>query len=285
MFKQDYTTCLQRYLLPYIGGKCFIAPKFIHPEMPTNIRTYVEPFGGMGWSFLKLNLERFQNLETIVYNDQNPLNVNLFLCAKKYNVFADLLKLNNPGCGDKETFLEYQKEIFSPEFNHKLDGNNPDYETAFKYVYVMNHTYNGYNPIKASFCYKRPGQHSKINSLINKLTNGKWQVQLDRLNVIAHGDYQDIITEFDSPDTFIYLDPPYLNREKFYALNDFNVNSHYELACILREVQGKFALSYYYFNELENWYSRENYRWIFKDVHRPSANNGSTGREYLIMNY
>ncbi len=285
MFKQDYTTCLQRYLLPYIGGKCLIAPRFIHPEIPTNIKTYVEPFGGMGWSLLKLDLEKFQSLETIVYNDQNPLNVNLFLCAKKYNVFAELLILNKPECGDRETFLEYRKEIFSPNFNHRLDGNNPDYETAFKYVYIMNHTYNGYNPERASFCHKEPGQHSKFNSLINKLRNNKMQSHLDKLSVIAHGDYKEIINEFDSKDTFIYLDPPYLNREHFYSLNDFNVKSHYELATKLHGVQGRFALSYYYFDQLLDWYPATKYRWIYKDVHKPSANNGSTGREYLIMNY
>ena len=88
----------------------------------------------MGWSLLKLQLENFQNLKTIVYNDQNPLNVNLFLCAKKYDVFAEFLILNRPVRGDKETYLEYQAEIFSLNFNHRLDGINPDYETAYKYI-------------------------------------------------------------------------------------------------------------------------------------------------------
>jgi DNA adenine methylase len=187
--------------------------------------------------------------------------------------------------GDKETFLEYQSEIFSANFNHRLDGINPDYETAFKYIYVMNHTYNGLNPERASYCHKEPGQHSKFNSIINKLTNRNWQIQLDRLNVIAQGDFKEIISEFDSPTTFIYLDPPYLNREYYYALNNFSIYSHAELAESLYQIEGRFALSYYYFDQLLNWYPTQDYRWIYQDVRRPSVANGATGREYLIMNY
>jgi DNA adenine methylase len=112
-----------------------------------------------------------------------------------------------------------------------------------------------------------------------------WQNHLDKLNVITQGDYKEIINEFDSKDTFIYLDPPYVNKESFYSLNNFNAKSHYELATLLYQIKGRFAMSYYHFDQLSSWYPSPSYRTIYKDVRRPSANGHPPGREFLIMNY
>ena len=272
-------------LMPYIGGKCHVAPKLVHPQIPRNIKTYIEPFGGMGWSLLKLPLREFNQLEMVIYNDQNPLNVNLFLCTKKYHEFAQFIRDNIPtDGGNRDRFMEYKWELYSSEFSPRLDCNNPDFETAHKYIYIMNHTYNGVSPERASFC-NREYRNSKFRTLHTKLTSERWQLNIDKLNVICQNDYKDVIKEFDGPDSFTYLDPPYLNKEHYYSFNSFNINSHIELANTLRAIKGRFALSYYYFPELEHWYPQTHFRWISKEFHRPSSGTRIKGVEYLIMNY
>ena len=71
--------------LSYIGGKSRIS-SFIVPYYPKDMETYLEPFGGMFWCFFNMNLEDYPNLKTIVYNDFNPLNYNLYRCVKNHKL-------------------------------------------------------------------------------------------------------------------------------------------------------------------------------------------------------
>ena len=64
-------------MISYIGGKARIS-KWIVPYIPRDIETYVEPFSGMFWVFFKMDLHHYPNLKTVVYNDFNGLNSNLF---------------------------------------------------------------------------------------------------------------------------------------------------------------------------------------------------------------
>ena len=104
--------------LPYIGGKSRIS-NFIIPYIPKDIEIYVECFSGMFWVFFKMDLSKFTNLKTVVYNDVNPLNVNMFLCLKDYKKFWDMT-VDTP-VENKELFDKYKSDVFSTEF--KLDIN------------------------------------------------------------------------------------------------------------------------------------------------------------------
>ena len=56
-------------------------------------------------------------------------------------------------------------------------------------------------------------------------------------------DYKDIIKTFDDLDTFFYCDPPYF-RKYYYEYNFTTDEQHIELANILKNIKGKFLLSY-----------------------------------------
>ena len=84
--------------ISYIGGKARIG-KWIAPFIPTNIETYVEGFSGMFWVFFNMDLDRYLNLQTVVYNDYNRLNANLFKCTKNYDV------LENSDLKNKKKFI------------------------------------------------------------------------------------------------------------------------------------------------------------------------------------
>jgi site-specific DNA-adenine methylase len=100
-------------MISYIGGKSKIG-NWIKNYIPKDIETYVEPFSGAFWVFFKMDITTFPNLKTVVYNDVNPLNVNLFNCITNYKDFYEVIK--DYKAQDKKLFDKFQKEIFDPEY-------------------------------------------------------------------------------------------------------------------------------------------------------------------------
>jgi len=85
----------------------------------------------------------------------------------------------------------------------------------------------------------------------------------------------------DKESTFFYLDPPYFGTEKYYKNVDFYKEDHERLFNSLKNIQGKFLLSY---NDCE--YIKELYK-SFKIEEVERGNNLTTGmyKEILISNY
>ncbi len=150
-------------MISYIGGKARIG-KWIVPYIPNDIETYVEGFSGMFWVYFNMELNDYPNLKTVVYNDFNKLNTNLFKWTKQYDTFWDALsQYPCQQLGVKETppeyeqmFNEYQKEIFSDNF---VITEENSLEVACKYVYVLGQVFSG----------SKWGQVEKLEKLINKL--------------------------------------------------------------------------------------------------------------------
>lgn len=58
-------------------------------------------------------------------------------------------------------------------------------------------------------------------------------------------DYKEIIEEYDSEQTFFYVDPPYYQKEKLYVNHTFlTIDNHIELSKVLKNIKGRFLLSY-----------------------------------------
>jgi site-specific DNA-adenine methylase len=78
-------------MLSYVGGKSKIG-KWIRDYIPNDIETYVEPFSGQMWVFYNMDLSKYPNLKKVVYNDFNPLNVNIFNCVRNHTEFYQIIK-------------------------------------------------------------------------------------------------------------------------------------------------------------------------------------------------
>ncbi len=272
-------------MISYIGGKSKIGV-WIRDYIPNNIETYVEPFGGMFWLFYKTDLKRFDKLKRVVYNDFNPLNVNLFKCVKNYEKFYEVIKDYKPQ--NKELFNQYQKEIFDDNF--VIDLSEPNYEVACKYVYVLTQVWSGTNPKTSSFIdLKGKYDGGKFEVFKRKLQNPKYHKYFDKITVSENMDFEDVIKKYDSESTYFYCDPPYYRTEKYYANHEFGLDTHRRLCDTLKSIDGKFSLSYYHFNELDEWFDKERYIRTQKDFSKASkAKKGKTqtkGTELLIMNY
>jgi DNA adenine methylase len=279
-------------MLSYIGGKSKIG-KWIVGEYPTDMETYVETFGGMFWCFYNMDLEKYPNLKTVVYNDFNPLNHNLFTCLQNP---VELLKaINSIPCqelGIENTpilyptlFKNFQQNLFSGELNIKA----PDYMLAAQYAYVLTQVFSGSKPESSSFIDLKGKYKSKYLTFRDKLSNPKWLEKFSRITNFENLDFERVIEKYDSPTTYIYLDPPYWKTENYYSNHDFDRKDHERLANVLQKVQGNFSLSYYDFELLHDWFPENQYRWVKKEFAKAAAAKKgkvqNIGEELLIMNY
>jgi len=257
--------------LSYIGGKSRIGT-WIRNYIPNDIETFVEPFSGMFWVFFRLELSNYPNLKTVVYNDFNPLNVNLFNCVRNYEDFYEVIK--DYKSQNKDLFDKFQSEIFNSDF--KVDLSTPDYHTAAKYAYILSQVWSGTNPEKGKFIDLKGKYRSKFDSFKSKLVDKKWQKHFDKIT-------------FCEPKTYFYCDPPYFKTEKYYANHDFGISTHQRLAETLKSIKGKFSLSYYHFENLDEWFPKSEYIWDSKEFSKAAmAKSGklqTKGVELLIMNY
>jgi len=82
------------------------------------------------------------------------------------------------------------------------------------------------------------------NDINFKLYNKIYNTYIHDKHVLCFNeDYKYVIDMFDSVDAFFYVDPPYF--EKYYYEYNFNSDEeHIELYNILKNIKGKFLLSY-----------------------------------------
>jgi DNA adenine methylase len=257
------------------------------------METYVETFGGMFWCFFNMDLKQFPNLKKVVYNDFNPLNYNLFQCIK--NPERLLEAINAIPCQQfgeeitpaiyKEQFIRFQAEIFRDGFNVQPY----DYDVAAKYAYVLTQVFSGSKPETSSFIDLKGKYKSKYLTFRDKLSKPDWVEHFNKITHVENMDFAEVIQKYDSPTTYIYLDPPYWKTENYYSNHDFDRDDHERLANVLDEVQGKFSLSYYDFDLLHEWFPEDRYRWEMKKFAKAAAAKKGTkqnmGEELLILNY
>jgi DNA adenine methylase len=279
-------------MLSYIGGKSKIG-RWITPFYPKDMETYVETFGGMFWCFFNMDLTEYPNLKKIVYNDFNPLNYNLFQCVKEPSLLLEAINsipcqqrgVENTPSIYKEQFDEFQKELFSSGFTI----NYPDYQVAAKYAYILTQVFSGSKPETSSFIDLKGKYKSKYLTFRDKLSKPEWVEHFIKISHVENMDFADVIAKYDSPTTYIYLDPPYFKTENYYSNHDFDRNDHERLAKVLHQVKGKFSLSYYDFELLHEWFPEEKYRWEKKEFAKAASAKKNTkqnmGEELLILNY
>jgi DNA adenine methylase len=278
-------------MISYIGGKSKIG-KWIVPYIPTDIETYVEPFSGMFWVFYNMDITKYPNLNTVVYNDYNKLNANLFEWVKVPDRLHQ--ELSKYPCQMKcetntpqeyiDMFYEYQKELTHPDF--KITAVN-SLSTACKYVYVLTQVFSGAHPLKAKYNDYKGKYKCKYITFMDKLKNPKYIEHFKNITFIESMDFEEVILKYDNPKTYFYTDPPYWKTENYYSNHEFDRSNHERLARILSTIQGKFSLSYYDFPLLSEWFPKNDFKWYQKEFLKTASNRGKklTGVEILINNF
>lgn len=294
-------------MISYIGGKARIG-NWIEPFIPKDIETYVEGFSGMFWVFFNMDLKDYPNLKTVVYNDYNRLNANLFKCSLQYDrMWEELAKypcqqvgVENTPPEYNEMFKKYQKEVFNSDL---VIGDEPNFDIAAKYVYVLTQVFSGSKPETSSYTDYKGKYRCKVLIFMDKLKHPKYREHLDKITFVENLDFQDVVEKYDSPTTYFYMDPPYYMTENYYSNHIFSRETHIRLATTLKKIKGKFSLSYYEFPQLSQWFpqvplGKNNqilmfgdpiYKWERKSFKKAASSKKdgtqNEGIELLIMNY
>jgi len=237
--------------IPYLGEKSKFS-NFIIPNIPTNISHYVEPFGGMFGIFFSLDHSLYQNTK-FIYNDINKLNSNLISQLSNSEFRKSLFDIE----ATETLYYSIQNDILVKKYS--------DIDLAINWLILLSCSFSQYQILDGKW--KGNYEFEVIKS----------KIKFENFNkIITHNlDYKSIIERYDSETTFFYLDPPYRKKEHYYINHNFTDESHYELSQILKDIRGRFALSYYHFPEIDDWYKGCN---IIK-------NKTLMGTEFLIMNY
>ena len=185
----------------------------------------------------------------------------------------------------RNQFVSFQAELFGENFSVE-PGN---YEVAAKYVYILTQVFSGSKPETSNFIDLKGKYKSKYLTFRDKLSKPDWVDHFLKITDVENMDFADVIQKYDSPSTYIYLDPPYWKTENYYSNHDFDRQDHERLANVLHGVQGKFSLSYYDFELLHEWFPEDQYTWVKKEFAKAAAAKKGTkqnmGEELLIMNY
>jgi site-specific DNA-adenine methylase len=241
-----------------------------------------------------MDLDKFPNLKTVVYNDFNRLNANLMKWTKQYDVLHEALSkypCQQVGVTDtppeyEQMFNQYQKEVFNPEL---VITDENSLEIVCKYVYVLTQVFSGSKPETSSYTDYKGKYRCKVLIFMDKLKNPKYREHIDRISFVENKDFCDVVKQYDSPTTYFYMDPPYWKTENYYSNHDFDVNDHIRLAECMKGIQGKFSLSYYDFPKLVEWFPKDEFEWRTENFKKAAAakkdGTQNEGTELLIMNY
>ena len=271
-------------MISYIGGKNRMA-KWIGNYIPNDIETYVEVFGGAFWVYVNGQVHKKPILKNVIYNDFNRYMTNLFACCRNPQEF--LKSMDEIVAQDSELFYQFKTDVF--ENKNINDIEIPDYDYGMKYAYIVTQIFSGLNPEKGKFIDLKGKYSSKFDAFRRRLKNPAVIEKLKKISNVENMDFEEVIKKYDSPTTYFYVDPPYWKTENYYSLHNFDTDDHKILADILKNIEGRFSLSYYDFDQLHDWFPEDEYEWELKDFVKPaSAQKGKSqnkGTELLIMNY
>lgn len=304
-------------VVSYFGGKSSSAfMELINSKIPKDgsIKTYLEPFSG---SFATYMDDESLTFENVIYNDKNRHQVNLYKCCSDPETFvkylerlkATLLKTDETDPIKKWDFYKsiYRKYVDN-DFLDDMNFEIGDFKKAAIYAFLITSSFSSVYPRGGGFSgYNKAKDRLKLEVLINKLVKNKYTDKLKSVTEFYNKDFEELIKEYDSEDTYLYLDPPYhrpdvngdddAKRLSWYGSDDegvFGPASHRRLLELLKTTKCRWSLSYYYFPLLEELLPRDEYHWTEKEVFRGSAQGGNNhdskkeqakGIELLITNY
>lgn len=278
-----------------VGNKTAIL-HILYALFPIRYGRFIDVFGGSG-SVLLGNPE-ICPLE--VYNDFDRNLANLFRCMKE-RTMAVIRELGFCHLNSREDFIAirrfFENEQFddkylseelrltqilfpSPEANELMEMRKritADYDVrrAAMFLKLLRFSYSSSGKSYAS----QPFDIRKLFGLISQLQERMANV------VVENQDFETLIKHYDRPDAFFYLDPPYFSTEDMYEVG-FGWDDHVRLRDTLKNIKGRFLLSYNDCNEIRelyNGFSMFDFSRTHSMAQRYEA--GKEFKELLIGNY
>lgn len=276
-----------------MGGKSQLSKEIIKRIPPH--KTFIEAFAGA----LNVILRKPPSPVEVV-NDINENLINLWICIRDHleemTVYLDRQPIS------EFLFHEYSRRLGytglrstqgipqgSPRYTKEYHGGIPviddgytnksgqkgipNVDRAAMYYYLIRCSFNGIVRKGLSFS-KSPNRNITI-------TRDDWYTISSRMKdvIILNSNYLETVKVYDSPESFFYLDPPYLItlKKNGYYEHQLTEKDHAELPGILSTIKGKFLLS---MDNTEE--AREMYREFKQEVVDVRYTDAG---ELFIMNY
>ena len=218
--------------LIWFGGKGMFLPKLL-PLIPEHM-TYVEVFGG-GASLLLAKNKSFVE----IFNDIDSQLVTFFRVLQEPDEFAELQRLLS---------ATPMSEEFYNEFRVTWESEEDRVRRVWKWFTVVRQSFAG------QATKNKTGGWSGITKVKDQAN--QWLLAIERLPEVAkrmtqaqllNRDWRKVLPAFDGPDTFFYLDPPYVHDTRSgggYAFEMTN-EDHAELVEQVQKLEGRVLISGY----------------------------------------
>ncbi len=246
--------------LSWVGGKNYLKKEIVS-RFPEEYDKYIEVFGGAAWVLFYKEKRGYE-----VYNDLNSDLVNLFKCVKFH---LPEIKRELSGILNSRQLFNEMKE--SCNFIGLTD-----IQRAARFFMI----------IKTSYGSK--GQHfGCVKKDINVMIDFLDRIQERLSNVIIENmRFEKIIERYDKKNVLFYLDSPYYGTEKYYQVQ-FSKEEHIKLAEILKNIEGKFILSYNDCDYVRELYSEFNIESVqrLNNLTARYEKDDRKYRELIIRNY
>lgn len=254
--------------LTYYGGKQQLAAKIV--SLIPEHRIYVEPFVGGGAVFFAK-----QPSEVEVINDINSELVNFYAMAQRdFGLLEQEIRisLHSRDLHRRAAVIYENPDMFDP------------LKRAWAVWVLANMSYGG--KLDGSFGYDRSGTTSKKIANKRESFTEEIAIRLQRVQIEC-ADALRIIRSRDTPETFVYADPPYVGTDQGhydgYTDEDFEA-----LLEVLDSMEGKFLLSSYPSEQLAMHVEAKHWHTIELNMALPMSANSIKPRrkiEALTANY
>ena len=247
-----------------VGNKTSIL-HILYALFPMNYGRFIDVFGGSGSVLLgNPTVSSFE-----VYNDFDRNLANLFRCMKE-RTMATIRELGFCHLNTREDFIVIRKFFENEEFHDDYFSEElkltellfPPFE-AKELMEIRTRITEDYDVRRAAmyikllrFSYSSSGKSYASQPFdLRKLFGLIAELQTRMANVIVENqDFETLINHYDRPDAFFYADPPYFSTEDMYEVG-FGWDDHVRLRDTLKNIKGKFLLSYNDCPEIRELYS------------------------------
>ncbi len=245
--------------IPWVGGKRILRKRIIE-EFPSEFDRYIEVFGGAGW--VLFGKDKHAPFE--VFNDIDGDLINLYRC----------IKYHAPALKEELKYIIHSREIFKSYISQLHAEGLTDIQRAARYYIIIR---GSFGACKKDFATDVTNLSGKIDYL------SEIQNRLQRV-VIEHSDFEKLIKIYDRPGALFYLDPPYYAAERYYNSN-FSIPDHERLLNVLKDIKGKFILSYNADSAILEMYKDFNIIPVTRFNQLSSASNNTEYKEVIIKNF
>ncbi len=250
--------------LSYLGGKSRLTDQIIK-RMPEH-ECYVEVFAGAAWL-----LFRKEESKTEIINDINKDLVTLYRVVKHHlDEFVRYFRWLLVSREEFDRFKSTPPEVLT------------DIQRAVRFYYLLK---TGFGAKIANPTFSiAPSRPSNFNLLRIEEELSAAHLRLSRV-YIENAPFEKVLTRFDRPSTFFYLDPPYYRCEDDYGRGIFKREDFARLRDILTGIQGKFIMSLNDTPEIRELY--KDFRLVGVKTSYSASNRGAKGgiSEVLILNF